>query len=498
MSRAHSFAWSVAALGAVVLAVPSAADDANVSAPSVVARQAGGVRWLEARWPGPVLAAVAVPDGRGGRELFVLATVGREADGPRAVDHLDTSGDTPHAERWRDGLAAGVDALDAIDLDGDGTMELVAGEPRRLERVGSLRREALPTPVLADPAWIDLRAPEASRLRAPEAARRLLATAEVGRVRFFAAGGGDLAPAAEVALPVEANRDERGLRLVSPPLRQVARRDASPLWFAGPLAAGASRLRLVRIDPAAANESRRSEVWCRLPGAEKVDTSAVLAIDGIATLAVLTSRADRLGVFEKAQLRVFPLSADRTRAGRSPSFVAETGISRWRRATLVARDLDGDGRDDLAILGPLGLRGEKLGVQLHAGLGDGRFAPKATRVEIDDGERQALVVDDLTRDARADLLLVDGARVAVHAGLAPGGAGPFAERPWRTFEMRQKKKGEQGEKVEVAVGGGGVRATSLAERPEVLAIDLDGDRRPEILVLSEEDGRGVIRLVRFD
>jgi hypothetical protein len=64
--------------------------------------------------------------------------------------------------------------------------------------------------------------------------------------------------------------------------------------------------------------------------------------------------------------------------------------------------------------------------------------------------------------------------------------------------MRQKKKGEQGEKVEVAVGGGGVRATNLAERPEVLAVDLDGDRRPEILVLSEEDGRGVIHLVRFD
>jgi hypothetical protein len=50
----------------------------------------------------------------------------------------------------------------------------------------------------------------------------------------------------------------------------------------------------------------------------------------------------------------------------------------------------------------------------------------------------------------------------------------------------------------VAVGGGEVRATSLAERPEVLAVDLDGDARPEVLVLSEEDGRGVIHLLRFD
>ena len=502
--------WCVAIVVVLGLgaAVALAENAGGLAGPAATRRAGEGWSLVEARLPGRLVAAAAVPRAGGGRDLFVLVAPPGGADGVRSLLRIEApaAGDEVGVTPLRDGLSAGLDALDAIDLDGDGRLELLAGEPRRLHCLGVVdgARGELAGCAVEVPGWIDLRSPDRSRLRAPGASRRWLVTAEAGRARFYAAGatapGSRWAELASERLPLEVDRQRGGLRLVSPPLSAVDPEGETPSWLAGPLAAGPTRLRLLRLTPRATGGAERNDFWCRLPRPERVEAATVGRIAGEPHLVVATTRTDRFSLLEKLALRVFPLRDDRTRTGRGASFATDTELSRWRRARLELRDTDGDGREDLLAIGARGLRADGLAVTRWAGLGGGRFASEPTSVAIAGGERRAELAADLTGDGTADLLLFDGESVALFAGVVGvAGRGPFEARPRATVAMRPAVPGER--RVEVAVGGGGVAARTLdeggTEFVDLLTTDLDGGGRNVAIVVGEEAGAGVVWVLRF-
>ena len=69
-------------------------------------------------------------------------------------------------------------------------------------------------------------------------------------------------------------------------------------------------------------------------------------------LIVTTTEADKIGVFAKQRFRLFPLAADRSRAGTPPSLAFETESNRWFPVDPAVVDLDRDGKQDLVVLQP--------------------------------------------------------------------------------------------------------------------------------------------------
>ena len=182
---------------------------------------------------------------------------------------------------------------------------------------------------------------------------------------------------------------------------------------------------------------------------------------------MLTARADKLSVFEKLALRVFPLSADRTRAGRAPTFAVETEVSRWRRAELVVRDVDGDGRDDLLVVGPLGpaRRPARRGLPCRP---RARPLPRRAGDHADRRRRSRSASrgrPDRRRPARSGAARRRRASRCT-PGSRRGGTGWSTARPRQVVTL---STAGEAKRVEVAVGSGGVSARSVRGR---------GGRRP--------------------
>ena len=108
-----------------------------------------------------------------------------------------------------------------------------------------------------------------------------------------------------------------------------------------------------------------------------------MRLDGRPALAVFTYAADRLGIFDQARLRLFPLAGDRTRAGAAPALAVDTTSHRWQRAAVAIADLDADGRDDVSVAQVKGLGGGALLIETYRGLGGGRFDRRPRRVRLD-------------------------------------------------------------------------------------------------------------------
>src|SRR4029077_1692238 len=111
-----------------------------------------------------------------------------------------------------------------------------------------------------------------------------------------------------------------------------------PLQVVGPEENGKLRLRTLLLD----SGGSPAEPWPRLPGPENVDSFRYAALDGRPVLLVFTSDAEKLGIFAKQRLRLFPLSADRSRSGQPPALAFETETHRWFPVDTVLRDLDRD------------------------------------------------------------------------------------------------------------------------------------------------------------
>ncbi|MCG8458749.1 MAG: VCBS repeat-containing protein, partial [Holophagales bacterium] len=335
--------------------------------------------------------------------------------------------------------------------------QLWLGEEGRLYRLGG---EAA-TPETAAPELelllelpgFDLGAIEEAGLLGVDAdGRAWLATPTVGRLRLFRLGNSNrlggrdhlaagerpddsgLELRREVSLPVTVSRRSRGLVLRSLGVSAVDRSGERPVFVAGPGRETDHRSRHLLIDPErtpatdtgavapaeaapdgeVTEDSPWIETWTRTDGPEDLDSTTYVMLDGRPVLVAATTRADKLGIFEKYKLRAFRLKADRTRAGKRPFLAVETGTRNWYHVEPVVLDYDGDGRDDLAVVQPEGLGAGKTLVELYLGRAGG-FERKPKRTKLDIEAAAWHFGEDLDGDGTADLLLISG-RLEVFRG----------------------------------------------------------------------------------
>lgn len=431
--------------------------------------------------PGHLLAT-ATPRGADGRRRIVALTTPDDPEssstpeGPRSLYLFDPER-AGAPRKLLDGLPEKSGVLEAVDLDGDGAEEILLGAPGKLWTLGTPAAPALPKLLLEAPG-LTLRHPGA-----------VLQAVQTGRLRTWKLEGGRFVPGPEQSLPVHADRDGQTLRLWSLPVTAVG-----DLQAVGPEENGKLRLRTLLLGP----DGQRTETWSQLPGREKVDSYYYVELDSRPALIVTTSDADKIGIFAKQRFRLFLLTADRTRAGQSPSLAFETESHRWFPVEPVVRDLDRDGKQDLVLFQPEGLGGGDFVIDTFFGQGGGRFE-RPRRLKLNNLEARSWHYgEDVTGDGAADLVTVSKTGLRVFAGSTDSKKDLLDRRPRQTVEI-----GDAQETVTVAMGIGGESGASVeSSRAGLLGgpqlVDLDGDGRMEVLLASQNaGGRGRLMVVRL-
>ena len=492
------------------------------SAPGIsVVAEGAAERWI-VDLGGVLVAALSPEAAAGGDGLWMLVRPPRKPDGPRRLLRLRLEPE-PRLEVLGEGLDGGLEALAAVELGGEGGLELVAGGPDRIVGLGSVATlgarqgaaEGGPPPVVERPLLeapgLDLRAFSPGRLH--RGVDRGFAAAEPGRLKIWRSAGkssdgnsadgtvagngpGTLTLEGAAALPLVVTRTAAGLRLASPAVA-VQRRAAGDFYLAGPEAVGSTRLRIFRIDAAA--DSAPEELWAALPGPEKVIQSWPFEIDGLPVLVVRTQASDEINLFERQRLRVLALSSDRTRAGAAPTLAVELDSKRWHETAIALGDVDGDGHDDLLAAFPEGLSGSDLVVQWWRGEGRGRFDSRAHRSDLKKAPAGWALVATPGLPGGTGLLLVGNGRMELRAFAAAGKnavterAGLAVSIPALPVAVAPKAV----KKVTISVGGDGESAKVENIDPEAEPLgagEIDGRPGAELLAI-QGTGNGNERLI---
>ncbi len=486
-------AWAFALL----FAASAAAEEPTVSA-------LPGGRLVTAVLPGRAVDLAVVPVGDGRKLVAALLAPAEDADGPRSVVVLDTA--AASLVEIAGGLSPETDALAHLDLGGDGRHELLIGEPGKIASLGPPGGgPRAPRPLLETPS-LDLRRLDRRGAIVPELG--LLPQPSVGLLELYRQDAdGAMSLAAEVELPIRARREHRALVLSTPPMSALPRDGASPLLVFGPETHGAQRLLTTLVDPDApadpdgdSDESEPLEAWARLPAPEEVEQSWFVLVDGRPTLVVTTTSSEKIGIFEKLKVRVFPLRTGRTRAG-TPSVLSTLTVTRhWYSAGVEIVDLDGDGRDDLAVLQPDGLGAKKLAVEVFRGKGTGGFFSSGRKSVIEAPGADWHYGGDVDGDGAPDLVVAGDEQLRIFPGLAGHKKLVFAKKPRWSVDMARLGSGGEDDEEEVYVVVEIDDEDSDDFHVEVRSFgwltveDFDGDGRGEIL-LRAGGKRTVLKVV---
>lgn len=329
-------------------------------------------------------------------------------------------------------------------------------------------------PWLADPV---LRTARSVRIEPEASDGAVVYAAGPGSMFAWRIDAAGTARLGEASLPVEVRKQTNGLQLISP----------APIPIAGRLATlpegvGPERIR-VYAAPAAPWPPTFESYWGRLPGKERVLDRTILAIDGEPHAVVTTMDATKLEFFGEKRLRVFPLRADRTRGGIEPRFAGETGMNLWQEARFSARDVNGDGKDDLVVAYWKGLRSAKAAIEVRLADGAGGFGPvRKTEVGADEDEPGWLGFDrDVDGDGLPDLVLAAGGHLKVFRGKKSGDGRRVVET---SPALDAKVGAPAGEGVAISIGTGGVDGGRFGRGAWARVEDVDGDDAPEIVVAS--------------
>jgi len=447
-------------LAALLAAAPGRGqEDGDAPPAGVYAAADATARHLEAVVPG-ALVAHALPPATPGRDVLLLVAPEENPAGPRRLYRL-----RPAAARLEPLLYHLPAKADRLVVAGG---ELLLGEPGAIYRLhldGVPRLERLAEGPGLEPV--------------AGGAGPGLALAAAGRLLLIDGGGPRVLP-----LPFDAARRRHGLLLSTPPVTALHHAGGTLRFAAGPQAAGRRRLLTVLIDPRAQADAAERQAWSLLPQAERVHESRYLMLDRTPLLAVATSNAERMVILGRKRLRLFPLTADRTRAGRPPLLAAELKARLWQPVELSAFDADGDGDDDLVVVERAGLGDGKLHLGVFPGRGGGRVAAgsRDSTIDIIDGPASGWHYGaDLDGDGEADLLLRQGGELRIHRG-----------------RMRRARKGVVEGRPALVVAllpaGGGAGAAPPWGHPELA--DVDGDGRDDVvLAAAGAGGRGRLRLI---
>ena len=312
---------------------------------------------------------------------------------------------------------------------------------------------------------------------------------EVGKVRQYTA---DLRPTDEgFPLPVEARRRPGRLELWSPPIRRHG--DALHRFVTDPIALDAHRLRVTSIDLEAEGEDRLQDSWLRFAGPEDVEQSHFVHIDGRPALIVATTRGDKLGIFEKLELRTFLLKPDRTHAGRLPRNSLQTATRNWYEVEPRIVDFDADGKDDLLLIQPQGLGADELLVELHPGRGGGLLEPRGRRSKLKVEGSSWDMSSDFTGDGTVDLLLMAEGELRIYTGIARHKKRVVDDTPRHL--LGPAVSGDTDLQVAINVSAQGSESEAIGFHRPPRLLQLDGDPRPEIVLMETVRRRSVLRLV---
>ncbi len=519
----------VAALALVVAGSSAGAEESAIQTTLTVTTPDGVV-------PARIVARNRLCDSSGGCKLLLLV---EPRDRDEAGEESEERGEAGHrssreSERslvavglGRDGgfevemLASGLDSEvstpAALDLDGDGREEPLLGRPGELLRV----QDGVPR-ILFARRFFDLATVEPLLARADDggsgAARALLPIPTVGQLEFVRVGGGRPGRVvASVALPVRARRSGRAVRLQTPAVLQIpgGGENASETLelLTMPVEEGPGRWSVRRMTIAGPDAAHieSEDLFLSTPGAERPVYGRAVRVGGEPMLLVHALRSDKVGIFERKKVRLYPLRPDRTRQGNRSVVAVETISRLWQDLGSELADLDGDGFVDLLLFQREGFSGKKLQVEMVRGTGHGSFAnDRSRRVLFPEPPFADWVWGrDVTGDGLLDLALVSD-RLAIHAGNGGRKGGVFLAAPTESMQLERAAPRES-LAISVSVdseGASGSSSNEVDEDTEDVAqaadrdseaekvrwtdpqwLDLDGDGNPE-LVLSGQSRSG--------
>lgn len=325
-----------------------------------------------------------------------------------------------------------------------------------------------------------------------------LPVARAGRLDLLLPSGSSLVTRASFPLPVKAERKSWGLSLTSPAVSVLPGAGEEPALFAaGPVAHGKRRLLTLLFPPAGGDPV---EAWSQLPAEENLDQSVFLRLDG--RPALMVSTYEKVGIFQKKRVRVFFLEKDRSRGGAPPVLATGTECPAWGRLDVVTADMDGDSRQDLALICDRGIVDRSLRVAVHRNLGGGKLEARPRIWDQEMEARDWIYAPGLTEDGRPGLLVSNQQGLVVY-GIEAKGSKPLTARPVRTLTPDPNLTPETVHSVEVGMG-----MDKEDQETKVLAMDtsgirsfqkmdVTGDGQEEIVIRSEgEGGRATLIVVR--
>jgi hypothetical protein len=400
-------------------------------------------------------------------------------------------GDPGTLDLLLDDLPGDCRALDAAELDGDGSDQLLLGCRGALWAVSAARDGDPPRlrQLLEDPEldWVSLHPrvvlqPELDRLPA-------VTTVASGKLNVFGstADSNDWEPLAQVALRVEGKVGSSAL-LISTRIPLVVGRGAGGgvLFATPPEAVGQRRIRTELIELSPGGELSVTENWSRLPEPEQMLERGFLRVDGRPVLWVATKPANKLSLFGEKRLRLYELERDRSRLGFDALFAQESRMNIWQPGTPKLYDVNADGRDDLVIGYWKGLMGSSVVLDAYLRTEDGSFgrSPRSTELEIKKGDRSFVQHGrDLDGDGLPDLLVRGRAGLLLYRGRSSTNGKKLVQgRPLKILLDPTDDLPEE-LVIEVSSGDGAPRLRGFSPGQPGLA-DLDGDDRPEILLVQ--------------
>jgi len=538
--RARGIASAAAALAMAVSGITHAAEpEARAANPGVQVERSASFEVVRATLPGRLIAFALAGSKDGRRDVILLAQRGvpqpaaksdpcpptaapvpAAAASPLLLMRLDSTG-AGSLDTLRDDLPSDAFGLDSIDLEGDGAEELLLSRPGRVDVLrddASRRWLAGPTLLMADPGL----APQEPARPGPRALRgdgaaSVFDVSLLGAARFYGPSADHLSwdLLHEAALPMEAARDEAGLKLTGGRVVYVGR-DAggAPVFASGPQSFGRTRLKTFLIAPAPAGAAggpgtaRNAECWSRLAGPESVMEAAYVILDGRPALFVATRPADKLSIFGEKLLRLFLLDeADRSHTGTAPILETESHMNLWQRATPEIVDVDHDGRQDLVVGYWKGLKDSRVMLDVYLRQADQSFSrsPVSTGFDVIHGDRSMVAYGrDLDGDGTLDLMVRSADSLLIFPGNPASRGGRDLVLPvarW-SITLPASENGDTDDvDFDLQFGSDGQESKlslSMDESSGPRPVDLDQDGVPEILsFVSGEGGTGQFQVIRL-